>query len=124
MSTQATTVIRRLWNANRFGFLMTVGYVAFGLYSLATGAIAYFDPAPQLPGVDPLIGPGFLIVAGIAGTAMGAIFLYRMVALELTVIRFDAAPRGEQNAMLARELGLPVSEIEAMRSRRGTQDQR
>jgi len=124
MSTLIATVIRRLWKVNRFAFLITVGYVAFGLYGFATGVTSYLDPAPQLPGVDPLFGPGFLIVAGFVGTAMGSLFLYRMIALELTVIRFDAAPRDEQNAMLARELGLPVSEIEAMRSRRGTQGQR
>jgi len=88
------------------------------------GASSALAPVAQLPGVEPLIGPGFLIVGGLLGVVVGLWFLYRMVARQVEQIRFDAAPRGEQNAMLSRELGLPVSEIEAMRSRRGTQEQR
>lgn len=124
MSTLIATAIRTLWKFNRLALIVTAGYLGLGIYGVVIGASSALDPGAQLRGVEPLIGPGFLIVGGLLGVVVGSWFLYRMVAQQVEQIRFDAAPRGEQNAMLARELGLPVSEIEAMRSRRGTQDQR
>jgi hypothetical protein len=112
------TITRALWKHHGFESFIALCFLGTGIYGLITGAMMYFHPAPQLPGVEPLVGCDFLIAGGLFGVAICAVMLIKFVRTELEVLRFNAASDEEQNAILARELGLPVSKILAMRPRK------
>lgn len=113
-----TTIVRALWKHHGFESLVALGFLLTGGFGLITGALMYFHPPVQLPGIEPLAGPGFLIVGGLFGVIICAVVLFKNVRTELEVLRFNAASHEEQNTVLARELGLPVSKILAMRPRK------
>ncbi|MBQ4855675.1 hypothetical protein IMW82_13435 [Rhodanobacter sp. B2A1Ga4] len=113
-----TTIIRALWKHHGFESLVAIGFLLTGVDGLITGVAMFLHPPAQLPGIEPLVGPEFLVAGGLFGVIICAVVLFKNVRTELEVLRFNASSHEEQNAVLARELGLPVSKILAMRPRK------
>jgi len=106
--------VNGLWTYFRESTLYAIAMLLLGAYT-ASG-LSY----PSLPGIVPVISPELMFGLAVIGILMGVFLLVRNV-LDLRLDRrYHAASRSEQDAMIARELGVPVELVRRARDDYGS----
>lgn len=112
---QAAALVREIWRYHRlsvFTSLAVIGYATFGLVTMAGMSGA------TVAGIEPLFDPRIVLVLTLAGLGVGIFMLGRVLMDATQDLRFERASAEEQDAMLARQLGLPIEKIRAFRRKR------